>query len=97
VALAQPSDLALDAYSARGLLNAAPRSASVLSSLRLTPDRFLQRYAVVAQSGGLASASLCWAVAARFISVLAQAQSRRSRLCHTWLELPVLKSDRCCS
>ena len=52
VALAQPSDLALDAYSARGLLNAAPRSASVLSSLRLAPDRFVQRYSVVAQSGG---------------------------------------------
>jgi hypothetical protein len=51
VALAQPSDLALDSYSARGVLNAAPRSAAVLSSLKLAPDRFLQRYNVVACSG----------------------------------------------
>lgn len=53
VALAQPSDLALDSYSARGLLNAAPRSAAVLSSLKLAQDRFLQRYSVVSASGGL--------------------------------------------
>lgn len=51
VALAQPSDLALDSYSARGLMNAAPRSAAVLSSLKLAADRFLQRYSVVAASG----------------------------------------------
>ncbi|KAI7839987.1 hypothetical protein COHA_006308 [Chlorella ohadii] len=51
VALAQPSDLALDSYSARGLLNAAPRSAAVLSSLKLAQDRFLQRYSVVSASG----------------------------------------------
>jgi len=52
VALAQPSDLALDSYSARGLLNAAPRSAAGLSSLKLPQDRFLQRYSVVSASGG---------------------------------------------
>ena len=51
VDLAQPSDLALDSYSMRGVLNAAPRSAAVLSSLKLAPDRFLQRYAVVSASG----------------------------------------------
>ncbi|EFN59604.1 hypothetical protein CHLNCDRAFT_56464 [Chlorella variabilis] len=51
VALAQPSDLVLDAYSARGVLNAAPRSATALSSLKLAPDRFLQRYEVATQSG----------------------------------------------
>lgn len=51
VAFAQPSDLALDSYSARGVLNGPPRSAAVLSSLKLAPDRFLQRYEVTAQSG----------------------------------------------
>lgn len=45
-----------DSYSARGLLNAAPRSAAVLSSLKLAPDRFLQRYSVVAAAGKLVSA-----------------------------------------
>lgn len=51
VALAQPTDLALDAHSARGVLNAPPRCATVLSSLKLAPDRFLQRYEVVSRSG----------------------------------------------
>lgn len=58
VALAQPSDLALDSYSTRGVLNAAPRSAAVLSSLKLAPERFLQRYSVVADSGGRAGSGL---------------------------------------
>lgn len=57
VALAQPSDLVLDAYSARGVLNAAPRSATALSSLKLAPDRFLQRYEVATQSGAGAAAA----------------------------------------
>jgi hypothetical protein len=52
VALAQPSDLALDSYSTRGVLSVPPRTATVLSSLKLAPDRFLQRYEVVTQSGG---------------------------------------------
>ncbi|KAL4434663.1 hypothetical protein ABPG77_002786 [Micractinium sp. CCAP 211/92] len=51
VSLAQPTDLALDAYSARGVFNAPPRQATVLSSLKLGPDRFLQRYEVVSRSG----------------------------------------------
>ncbi|KAL4447540.1 hypothetical protein ABPG75_004759 [Micractinium tetrahymenae] len=51
VALAQPTDLALDAYSARGVLAAPPLRATVLSSLKLAADRFLQRYEVLSQTG----------------------------------------------
>lgn len=58
VALAQPSDLALDSYSTRGVLSAPPRTATVLSSLKLAQDRFLQRYEVVTQSGKRDSRSL---------------------------------------
>lgn len=53
---------ALDAHSARGVLNAPPRCATVLSSLKLAPDRFLQRYEVVSRSGG---ASRCASRAGR--------------------------------
>ncbi|KAL4856801.1 hypothetical protein ACK3TF_002860 [Chlorella vulgaris] len=51
LALAQPPDLELDSYSARGVLLAVPRSATVLSSLRLAPTLFRQRYEVTTQSG----------------------------------------------
>ena len=51
VDLAQPSYLELDAFSSRGLFHAPPASMHVLSSLRLRPDRFLQRYEVTARSG----------------------------------------------
>ena len=52
VALSQPADLALDAFACRGVVNAPPRAAAVLSSLMLAPGRFLTRFSVVAQSGG---------------------------------------------
>ncbi|PSC68411.1 DUF4864 domain-containing [Micractinium conductrix] len=51
VALSQPADLALDAFACRGVVNAPPRAAAVLSSLMLAPGRFLTRFSVVAQSG----------------------------------------------
>lgn len=79
VSLAQPSDLALDAFSTRGLLNARPRSAALLSSLKLAPGRFLQRYEVVAESGALTN-RCCSCVPSVLVHRAARGARRRLQL-----------------
>jgi len=49
--LSQPFDLSFDSYAYRGLILSPPQSIQFLSSLLLSPDRFVSRFHVTAHTG----------------------------------------------